>query len=228
MWRHASNWLADVGVLFVKEWRSELRTRYVLDSLILVVLTALVVVGVALGPVGISETVRTSVLPIILWLILLFAASAGVPRAFAHAEESGIATALKLAATPSSLFVSKMIYSFTLLVALELVMTPLYLAMMELTIVDVGTLVAALLLGALGLAAGNTLVAAIIAYARGRGMLFSVLAFPVLMPLLLLAIVLTRAAITGDGGASWATEMLLYDAIVIAAGLLLFRVLWNA
>jgi len=227
MWQRVLNWLADVGVLFVKEWRSELRTRYALNTLLLFALTTLVAVGVALGPLGTSESARTSVLPVVFWLILLFAASAGLPRAFVHEEESGTATALRLAATPSSLFVSKVIYSFTLLLGLEIVVTPLYLAMMELSIEDGGALIAALLLGGLGLAAGSTLIAAIIAQAQGRGMLFSVLAFPILMPLLLLAIALTRAAVSGDGGTTWATEILLYDATVMVAGLMLFPVVWN-
>lgn len=227
MWQRALNWLADASALFIKEWRSELRTRYALNTLLLFALTTLVVVGVALGPLGTSDVARIEVLPVIFWLILLFAASAGLPRAFVREEESGTATALRLAATPSSLFIGKTIYSFTLLVGLEIVVTPLYVAMMQLTVSRAGTLIAALLLGGFGLAAGSTLIAAIIAQARGRGMLFSVLAFPILMPLLLLAIALTRAAIGGDGGDTWTTELLLYDATVTVAGLMLFPVVWN-
>jgi heme exporter protein B len=197
------------------------------DTLLLFALTTLVAVGVALGPLGTSESARIEVLPVIFWLILLFAASAGLPRAFVHEEESGTATALRLAASPSSLFVGKTIYSFTLLLGLEAVVTPLYIAMMQLAVDDAGTLITALLLGGFGLAAGSTLIAAIIAQAKGRGMLFSVLAFPILIPLLLLAIALTRAAVGGAGGNAWATELLLYDATVTVAGLMLFPVVWN-
>lgn len=228
MLQRVYNWVADAQALFWKEWRAELRTRYALNTLLLFAITTLIAVGVALGPLGTSDVSRSTVLPVIFWLILLFAASAGLPRAFVHEEEAGTATALRLAATPSSLFVGKMLYSFTLLLGLEVIITPLYVGMMQLEVDDLGTLVVALLLGAIGLSAGSTLIAAIIAQARGKGMLFSVLAFPILLPLLLLAIALTRAAITGGGWDPWLLELVLYDATVTVVGLMLFPVVWNA
>jgi hypothetical protein len=74
-----SRWLAEATAVFAKDWRSEARTRTALNTLGLFALTTLVLVGVGLGPLGVSAA-GVQVLPFLLWLVLLFAATAGLPR----------------------------------------------------------------------------------------------------------------------------------------------------
>jgi heme exporter protein B len=227
MWRDASTWAAEAMAVFAKEWRGEFRTRYALNTLGLFAFTTLVVVSVSLGPLGVSLAQGTAVLPVLLWIILLFSAAAGLPRAFVHEEETQTSTALRLAATPSALFCGKLLYGLTLTFALELLVTPAYVAMTSLTVKSPGLLAGVLAAGGFGLAAGSTLVAAIIAQARAKGTLFSVLAFPVLLPLLLIAVELTRGAVAGDAADVALLQLLLYDASVTVAGFMLFPVVWN-
>lgn len=227
MWRDASTWAAEAIAVFAKEWRGEFRTRYALNTLGLFAFTTLVVVSVSLGPLGVSLAQGTAVLPVLLWIILLFSAAAGLPRAFVHEEETQTSTALRLAATPSALFCGKLLYGLTLTLALELLVTPVYVAMTSLTVKSPGLLAGVLAAGGFGLAAGSTLVAAIIAQARAKGTLFSVLAFPVLLPLLLIAVELTRGAVAGDPADVALLQLLLYDATVTVAGFMLFPVVWN-
>jgi heme exporter protein B len=225
--RPPSIWVSEAAAVFLKEWRCELRTRYALNTLGLFAVTTLVVVSASLGPLGAAPGRASEALPVLLWLILLFAAAAGLPRSFVHEEESLTATALRLAATPSALFCGKLAYSLTLLACLEALVTPLYLAVMNLEVARPGQLVVTLAAGGFGLAAGSTLVAAIIAQARGKGTLFAVLSFPVLLPLLLLAVELTRGAFAGGPPGVALMQLLLYDASVLTAGLMLFPVVWN-
>ena len=227
MWRDTSTWAAEAVAVFAKEWRGEFRTRYALNTLGLFAFTTLVVVSVSLGPLGVSLAQGTAVLPVLLWIILLFSAAAGLPRAFVHEEETQTATALRLAATPSALFCGKLLYGLTLTLALELLVTPLYVAMTSLTVKSPGLLAGVLAAAGFGLAAGSTLVAAIIAQARAKGTLFSVLAFPILLPLLLIAVELTRMAVAGDPADVALLQLLLYDASVTVAGFMLFPVVWN-
>jgi heme exporter protein B len=227
MWRDASNWAAEALAVFAKEWRCEFRTRYALNTLGLFAFTTLVVVSVSLGPLGVSVSQGTAVLPVLLWVILLFSAAAGLPRAFVQEEETQTATALRLAATPSALFCGKLLYGLTLTLALEALVTPVYVAMTSLDVKSPGLLAAVLAAGGFGLAAGSTLVAAIIAQARAKGTLFSVLAFPVLLPLLLIAVDLSRHAVAGDPADVALLQLLLYDASVTVAGFMLFPVVWN-
>jgi heme exporter protein B len=227
MWRSVSIWAGEAAAVFAKEWRCEFRTRYALNTLALFAFTTLVVVSVSLGPLGISVAQGSAVLPVLLWLILLFSAAAGLPRSFVQEEETQTATALRLSATPSSLFCGKLLYGLTLILALSALITPIYLAMMNLSVASPGLLAVALAAGGYGLAAGSTLVAAIIAQARSKGTLFSVLSFPVLLPLLLLAIELTRNAVLGEPAGVALSQLILYDASVTVAGLMLFPVVWN-
>jgi heme exporter protein B len=176
---------------------------------------------------GVAKSQGSALLPVLLWIILLFSVAAGLPRAFIQEEESQTATALRLAATPSALFCGKLLYSLTVVAALEILVTPLFLALTSLKVASPGMLAAALAAGGYGLAAGSTLVAAIIAQARAKGTLFSVLAFPVLLPLLLIAVELTRGAVAGDAADVALLQLLLYDASVTVAGFMLFPVVWN-
>jgi heme exporter protein B len=217
----------EMLAVFAKDWRVELRSRYALSTIALFALSSLVVVGLALGPLGTASAERTSVLPVLLWVLLLFAAAAGLPRGFAHEEETHTATALRLAATPAALYCGKLLYALSLLAAVEALLAPAYLAVMQLPVARPALLLAALSAGGFGLAAGSTLVAAIVAQARGRGPLFAVLAFPVLVPLLLLAVEVTRAAVAGDDAGAPLRQLLLYDATVTVAGLMLFPAVWN-
>jgi heme exporter protein B len=223
----ARAWAAEAAAVFAKDWRVELRTRHALHTLLLFAVTTLIVVSLALGPAGVSSGERSAVLPALLWIILLFAAAAGLPRGFVHEEETHTATALRLAATPSAVFCGKAAYSASLLLALEAVLAPLYLGVMQLPVASPALLLAALLAGGAGLAVGSTLLAAIVAQAQGRGALFPILAFPVLLPLLLLAVEVTRGAVTGDVGAGVLANLLLYDGAVTVAGLMLFPLVWN-
>lgn len=227
MSRTASSWLSEAVAVFAKDWRCEFRTRYALNTVLLFALTTLVVVSVALGPLGADAQARGAVLPMLLWLILLFAAAAGLPRVFGHEEEKHTATALRLAATPSALFVGKLAFSLTLFCAIEALTAPLFLAMMQLPVADPWRFVAALAAGGYGLAAASTLVAAIVGQARGQSTLFAVLSFPVLLPLLLLAIAATRAAVVGDAAGAELSQLVLYDASMTIVGLMLFPVIWN-
>jgi heme exporter protein B len=213
--------------VFAKEWRCEFRTRYALNTLGLFAFTTLVVVSASLGPLGTSKDQAFAVLPVLLWVILLFAASAGLPRSFVQEEETHTATALRLAAKPSALFAGKLAYGLTLLLALETLVAPVYCAMVSLTVKGPGLLALTLAVAGYGLAAGSTLIAAIIAQAQGRSTLFAVLAFPVLLPLLLLAVELTRNAVAGAPAGVALVQLLLYDAVVTIAGLMLFPVVWN-
>jgi heme exporter protein B len=222
-----SAWLTEAVAVFVKEWRCELRTRYALNTLALFAFTTLVVASISLGPMGIDRARGTKVLPVLLWLILLFSVAAGLPRAFVHEEESQTATALRLSATPSALFCGKLLYCLTLVGALEVLITPVFAMLMNLEIGNVPLLAGILAAGGFGLAVGSTLVASIIAQAHSKGTLFSVLSFPVLLPLLLLAVELTFTAIQGGPGGVALSQLLLYDASVTIIGLMLFPVIWN-
>lgn len=227
MWQSTSTWAAEALAMFVKEWRCEFRTRYALNTLALFAFTTLVVVSFSLGPLGVARAQGSTVLPVLLWIILLFSVAAGLPRTFVQEEETQTAMALRLSATPSAVFCGKLLYGLTLVLALETLVTPAYVIMTSLEVASPWLLVGVLAAGGYGLAVGSTLVAAIISQASSKGTLFSVLSFPVLLPLLVLAVELTRGATSGNPGGVALPVLLLYDATLTVAGLMLFPTVWN-
>lgn len=224
---HASSWLAEAAAIVANDWRRELRTRSGLATLLLFALTTLILVSLAWGPLALVGPGRDRTLPALLWIILLFAAASGLPRAFVSEEELGTAALLRLSALPSAVFAGKAAYCCSLLVVLELVTVPAFLGLTALTVERPGLLLLALAAGGLGIAVASTLIGAMIAQATGRGLLFAVLAFPILLPPLVLAVELTRIAIGGGGAHPALTGLLLYDGTVLVAGLMLFPAVWN-
>jgi heme exporter protein B len=231
MWRDISIWAAETAAIFAKEWRTEVRTRYALNTVGLFAMSTLVVVSIALGPAGATPEARPFV-PVLLWIILLFAASAGLPRTFVHEEESGSAIALRLSARASSVFCGKALYNLSLVLLLEILVTPLFLGMLQMPTPNPGRLALVLLAGGYGLAVGSTLTAAMVAQARAKGPLFAVLAFPILLPVLKFSIDATVGAGAVEGmlaaqGQVALRMAFLYDGSLTVAALMLFPAIWN-
>jgi len=222
-----SGWVAEAAAVFAKDWRCELRTRHAVATLALFAVTTLVVASLVLGPIGNDPARAGQVVPVLVWLILLFAAASGLPRAFVHEEESRTAIALRLAGRPSAVFAGKLLHVVTLVAALEAIVAPLAAVLFDLEIADPLRFAAALAAGGLAIAGATTLLAAIVAQGRGASTLFAVLALPVLLPALALAVSASRVAIAGVHSDPALTLLVLYDGVVIVAGFLLFPPVWN-
>ena len=223
----SSGWAAEAAAVFAKDWRAERRARHALATLALFGVTTLVVASLALGPEGAAGDRREDVVAALLWILLLFAAAAGLPRAFVHEHEARTAVALRLAARPSAVFAGKLAWVASLVVLLEVLTAPLAVALFDLGVARPLALVAVLAAGGLGLAAATTLLAAIVAQGRGATTLFAALAFPLLVPLAVLAVGATRAALGGSEMGDSLLQLLLYDGSVVVAGFLLFPAIWN-
>ncbi|MFO7166847.1 MAG: heme exporter protein CcmB [Chloroflexota bacterium] len=218
--------------IFKKDLRSELRTRYALNAVLLFAVSTVVALSLGMGPI---TPVRNPDLPLVqaalLWMALLFAAFTGLARAFVQEEEARTAAALRLAAPPIAVYLGKLLFNLALLLLLVLVTTLLFVVLLRVHVADAGLLAALLLAGSLGLVAATTLIAAIIARASAKGALFAVLSFPLLVPLLVTAIRGTASALEGRGWAAGAAPLqvlLAYTLALFVASLFLFNSVWEA
>ncbi len=193
-----SRFLAEVLAVTAKDLRAEFRTRVALNSLGLFALTTLAAVAYAIGPFRISPDDRPFLLATLLWIVLFFAAMAGLDRTFVKEEESHTAALLRLSASPAVVFMGKLLFNLLLLGVLTALLVPLYCVLMGFEIVHVGWFVAVLAAGGYTLAVTTTIVAAIIARAMSRGALFAVLSLPLLLPLLVFVIQGTTAVADGS------------------------------
>lgn len=225
-----STWVGEALAILRKEVTSELRSRVALNAVGLFALTTLVAVAYQIGPYQIQEQDRPHLLAALLWIILFFAALAGLSRVFVKEEDSHTAKTLRLAAHPGAVYAGKFCFNLLLLLVLELCVVPLYCALMGYAVRGVAGLAAVLFFGAVALAASTTLVAAIISRASGSGTLFAVLTVPLALPLLVILIQGTRAAAADS---ALAAVMPALQGIISLAGVslvaatFLFPVVWN-
>jgi heme exporter protein B len=219
-------WLRQSLAVLRKDLRIEFRTRYAYSALIMFAITTLVTVSFSVGGFVLDADITAA----LLWIILFFSAMAGLARTFVHEEETGTVTALKMAAQPEPVLIGKYLFNLTLLFSLAVLIVPLFLVMLNQTVLLPGALIAVILLGCFGLAGASTILAAIVAKAGAKSSLMTVLAFPVLLPLLFAAISATRVAFAGGLPQAIAADLLMlffYDGIVVVASLLLFEYVWN-
>lgn len=225
MWR----WLSEAMAVASKDLRTEFRTRVALNSLGLFALTVLAAVSYTVGPYRITAEDRPFLLAVLLWIVVFFAALAGLDRSFVKEEESHTAPLLRLAASPPAVWFGKLLYNLCLIYALMAFLVPLYCILMGYRIVLIQGFVLILVLGGYTLAVVTTIIAAIIARALTRGALFSVLSLPLLLPLMIFLIQGTTGA--AEGTAETVTNTI--RAVLSMGGIMtivsgaLFPVVWS-
>ena len=111
---------------------------------------------------------------------------------------------------------------FVTLLILAAIVLPLILILMNAPFVLDVVFLTALVLGLWGMAAADTLLAAVAAGASVRGGLVPVLLLPSMLPILLPAIALTA----GEGEPSLLGGMLIYDMALTVGASMLFDSLW--
>ncbi len=219
--------LKQAWAIFRKDLASELRTRYAVNALLMFVVVTLAVIMFSL----VGEMLTPGALTGMLWVVMFFAAMSGLSRSFVAEEERGTTMTLQLLATPSAVYLGKLLFNLLLVLVLNVFIVALYVLVMDQFSIrqpDLFWLV--MLLGSLCMASATTIIAAIIAKANTRGTLFPVLSFPVLLPLLMAGISATKIAVEeGQWASAWPDLQLLgsYLVVVTTVAFLLFDFVWR-
>jgi len=225
---YLSSFTAQAFAVLAKDLRAELRNRAALNSILLFAITALVVVGFAAAGRGRMEPPLKAAL---LWVVLLFAAFSGLAHVFIHEEETQTSLALRLSAAPGAVYAGKLLFNLLLLFGIAVVVVPLFLVMVDLRLERPFAFLAVVASGCLGLGAAATVVAAIIAKARGKGALYGALGFPLLLPLLMMAVRATQVALIADTPFTTllrnAGGLFSFAVMLITASALLFPFIWE-
>jgi len=213
--------------LFRKDWQSELRTRYAVNALAMFILVTISVIMFSIGTEKITEYLTGG----LLWVVIFFSAMSGLSRAFVSEEERGTTMTLQLIASPSTVFSGKLIFNLILVFLMNFVITILFgILFSSFVIRNIPLFAITFLFGNVGIAVSSTIIAAIISKASSKGTLYPVLSFPILLPLILTLLELTKFAIDGNSIYSSMTEILVlvcYDVIMATASYLLFDFIWK-
>ncbi len=225
MWRFP----AEAWAVFVKDLRTELRTRVALNALGLFAVTTLAAVSYTIGPYRIAEDDRPFLLAALLWIVIFFASMAGLDRSFVKEEDTHTAPLLRLSADPLVVLVGKLGFNLAVLYVLMAILVPLYVVLMGFSVSSVGWFLLILAAGGYTLAVTTTMVAAIIARAMTRGALFSVLSLPLLLPLLIFLIQGTRAVAEGsvEGVTETLRAVVSLGGVMTVVSVVLFPVVWH-
>jgi heme exporter protein B len=197
-----TGYLGDVAALARKDLLLELRSRETVPAMLLFVIAALVVFHFALP----AEAAGSAAYGL-LWVGLVFTAFLGLVRAFVAEREELVLDGLVLAVRDlSAIWLGKglsMVAFLTLAAGLAL---PAFALFFE----PVGwSLVAAVVLANLGLAAVGTLLAAMAAASRARELLLPLLFLPLVIPLVVGGV----GATASDDPGRYLAFLGLYDAV---------------
>jgi heme exporter protein B len=213
--------------LFRKDWKSELRTRYAVNALAMFILVTISVIMFSIGSEKITEYLTGG----LLWVVIFFSAMSGLSRAFVSEEERGTTMTLQLIASPSTVFSGKLLFNILLVFLMNFVITILFgILFSSFVIRNIPLFAIAFLFGNIGIAVSSTIIAAIISKASSKGTLYPVLSFPILLPLILTLLELTKFAIDGNSISSSMAEILVlvcYDVVMFTASYLLFDFIWK-
>ena len=168
---------------------------------------------------GLTDARLTAAL---LWIVIFFAATLQGERLFAEEAAAGTLLFLRIYVPAQAVLFGKMAAHLITLVVLAAIVVPLTLVLMDAPFVLDAVFVGTLFLGLWGMAAADTLLAAVAANASVRGGLVPILLLPSMLPILLPAIALTA----GEGEPILLGGMMIYDMALTVGASMLFDSLW--
>ena len=220
--------MPTIITLIKKELLSEWRQRYALNGMILYLTSTIFVCYMSFGlKSGNIEPITWNAL---FWIIILFTAVNSVAKSFIQEKEGRMLYFYSIA-SPEAIIISKIIYNMVLLLVLSLIGILVYTFVMGSPIQDLSLFLLAVFLGSFGFASSLTMVSGIASKATNSGSLMAVLSFPIIIPLILMVIRLSKNAMDGIERSASNDEILILVAInllVGAASYLLFPYLWRS
>jgi heme exporter protein B len=220
------NFIKVCFIVFIKDLQLEMRTRFGVNTILAFVAASLMVVLFALKAENLHEQARSG----LIWIIVLFASLAALPRSFVAETDQGTFDLLRLHFPPVPVFTGKLLYNFVFTVGVSLFTLALYLFLLGIQVEVLWLVLVCIIVGSLGLSSVSTLLAALVAQSTQRGSIFAVLGIPMLIPLILILGNLTYAGFFGfDSGTVLSDLMALigYAGATLTAGSLLFDFVWD-
>lgn len=211
----------DAALVAGKDLRIELRSRVASNQIAPFAVLVLVLFAFALDP---DRGVLERATPGLYWVTILFASILAVQRSFTVEATDGGRDALRLSGLDAAgIFIGKAAAIAFQLLALEAILAVGVLVLYGAEFSGPFQLVAACILGTVGLSAAGTVYGIVAAGLRVRETLLPLLVLPVLAPVLLAGTEVWEAALTGAPEEAWRWLSLLgvfglvYTAVGIAA-----------
>ncbi|WP_194972843.1 heme exporter protein CcmB [Aquiflexum lacus] len=220
--------LKEIAVLIQKEITLEWRQKYALNGILLYVVSAVFITYLSVGAKQGNIDIPTW--NALYWIIILFSAVNAVAKSFVQ-EHQGRQLYYYMIVSPESIIISKMIYNTLLTLILALLGYLVFSIILGNPVADQGMFLLNLILGAVGFSACLTMVSGIASKASNNATLMAILSFPVIIPILLMAIRVSKNAIDG---LDWSVSvdkiitLIAINAIIAVTAYILFPYLWRS
>ena len=210
--------------LLAKEIQLEFRQKQAINGILLYIVST-----VFISYLSFKTIISPAAWNALLWIILLFASVNASSKSFNYESKNRFLYLYTLV-SPQELILSKIIYNILLMLFVSVLCFLCYSLFIGNMVQNTGLFVLILFLGSIGLSALLTLVAGIASKTNNNFSLMAILSFPLIIPLLMILIRLSKNAVDGLAG-SVSFKLLavlgLLDVIVIILAYLLFPYLWK-
>lgn len=213
----------EIKFLIGKELLLEWRSKYALNGVVLYVVSTVFVCFLSFPSLkGVTWNA-------LFWIIMLFASINTVSKSFLQ-ESKGRQLYIYTIASPLALIISKTIYNVFLMLLVTLIALAFYTLVFGYVPEDMGLYIVAILLGSLSFSTIFTMISAIASKAGNGGMLMAILSFPVIIPVIIMLIKLSKNAVDGLERSVSLDEigvLVIINVLVICFSVLLFPYLWR-
>ena len=218
----------EVSGLLKKELIIELRQKYAINGILLYLLGTVFICYLSFG--ASSNQLHPITWNALFWVVILFTGVSAVAKSFLH-ESSGLMTYYYSLASGQSIITAKIIYYSLLMVVLGLVGFAFYSLVLGNPVQNPLLFMLTIILGSIGMATTLTLVSSIASKAQNNQTMLAVLGLPLLIPVFLMSIKLSKNAMDGLDWSSSFDELAVLgavDAIVCSLSILLFPYIWRS
>lgn len=210
--------------LLKKDLLLELRQQHTLYGILLYIASTIFVLSLSV------DELDAKVWNGLFWVIQLFICVNAVAKSFLQ-ESRGRMLYYYTIVSPAAFIIAKLLYNLILMLMMSLVSLLLYSFFINNPLTNAVSFIGIVILGGASISLVFTLMSAIAAKASHNAALMAILGFPVILPLLLLLMRLSRAAFSEvfkEGALLQLTGLIIgLDALILAMAVVLFPYLWK-
>ena len=219
--------LNEIRLLVRKEIQLEWRQKYAMHGLLLYLASTVFVCYLSFKAK--QQAIHPITWNTLFWIILLFIAINAIGKSFTQ-ESAQRNLFYYTIASPEAIIFSKIAYNTFVMIGISLIGIGFYSWVMGNPVGNFPLYLLSLILGAVGFSATLSMVAGIAAQGENTATLMAVLSFPIILPLLLMLLKVSKSAMDGLSiQENWDEIAILtsIDVIVIVLSGILFPYIWR-
>jgi heme exporter protein B len=220
--------IQEIIYLIKKEFLLEWRQKYAINGILLYLGSAIFVCYLSFALKG--NKLVPATWNALFWIILLFTSVNAIAKSFIQ-ERSGRNLYYYTIASPQGIIISKIFYNTIIMLFLSLAGLLIYSIVLGNPVQNKALFILNLLLGAMGFSATFTMISGIASKAKSNAALMAILSFPIIIPMLLILIKVSKNAIDGLAWSVSYNDLLILLALNMMAGAIsyiLFPYLWRS